>query len=153
MSDLREVSVKDQGQIRADYLGLIQGNISRMAGNSAIMKGFAAAFMAAILEMSVAESVKWYYILAAAIPLIAFVRLDIYYLQLEKRYRNLYSLVINKKINSNYYVLDFASPVLEKRKKELFKNSGFFKTMCSVSIWQFYIWFIVLIVALIIFVN
>ena len=152
MSDLREVSVKDKGQIQADYLGLIQGNISRMASNSALMKGFSATFMTAILGMSVAESVEWYYILIATIPMIAFIRLDIYYLQLEKRYRNLYSLVINKKINSNYYVLDFNAPVLEKRKNELFKNSGFFKTMCSISIWQFYIWFIALAIALIIFI-
>ena len=65
-----------------EYLGLIQGNITRMAGNSAIMKGFAATFMAAILGMSVAESVKWYFVLVAVIPLLSFIRMDIFYLQL-----------------------------------------------------------------------
>ena len=135
-----------------EYLGLIQGNISRMAGNSAIMKGFAATFMAAILGMSVSETVKWYYLLVAAIPLFAFIRLDIFYLQIEKRYRNLYSLIADKKIDDHHFALDLKSPVFEPYKKDIYRNSGFFKTLCSVSILQFYIWFIVKSGALIIFI-
>ena len=135
-----------------EYLGLIQGNITRMAGNSAIMKGFAATFMAAILGMSVAESVKWYFVLVAVIPLLAFIRMDIFYLQLEKRYRNLYDLIAEKKIEDHHFALDLKAPVFEQHQAEINKNSGFFKTISSISVWQFYIWFVALAVALIIFI-
>lgn len=135
-----------------EYLGLIQGNITRMAGNSAIMKGFAATFMAAILGMSVAESVKWYFVLVAVIPLLAFIRMDIFYLQLEKRYRNLYDLIAEKKIEDHHFALDLKAPVFEQHQAEINKNSGFFKTISSISVWQFYIWFVALAVSLIIFI-
>lgn len=152
MSQTEKSLVKDSKQHQIEYLGLIQNNISRMAGNSALMKGFAATFVAAILGMCVSESVKWYYILAAVVPLFAFIRLDIFYLQLEKRYRNLYALITEKQIEDHHFALDLKAPVFEKHKKAIYQDSNFFKTLCSISVWQFYIWFIALAVALMIFV-
>lgn len=137
---------------RIEYLGLIQGNISRMAGNSAIMKGFAATFMATILGMSVSETLKWYYVLIAVISLVAFIRLDIFYLQIERRYRNLYALIADQTIDDHRFALDLKSPFFERYKKEIYKNSSFFKILCSISILQFYIWFIIIAGALIIFI-
>lgn len=154
MANGERMPVKDSKQHLIEYLGLIQGNISRMAGNSALMKGFAATFVAAILGMSVSEIAKWYYILIAIIPLLAFIRLDVFYLQLERRYRNLYALVSNSdnKLNDHHFALDLNAPQFEKYRKQIYQGSGFFKTLCSVSIWQFYIWFIALTVTLIIFI-
>ena len=152
MSQTEKSLVKDSKQYQIEYLGLIQNNISRMAGNSALMKGFAATLVAAILGMCVSESVKWYYILAAVIPLFAFVRLDIFYLQIEKRYRNLYALIAEKQVDDHHFALDLKAPTFKKHKKAIYQDSGFFKTLCSVSVWQFYIWFIALAVALIIFI-
>lgn len=135
-----------------EYLNLIQGNISRMAGNSALMKGFAATILAAMLGMWLSDNVKWYYIPVALIPVIAFVRLDIYYLQLEKRYRNLYSLVIDGTIEGHHYTLDLKGHALIKYKTLIYNGSGFFKTLFSTSILSFYIWFFALAVIIMIFI-
>ena len=142
-------SNKEQDHI--GYLNLIQGNIARMAGNSALMKGFAATMIAAVLGMSVSESVQWYYIAISMIPVLAFIRLDIFYLQRERQYRNLYNIVAENKYLNFKYTLDLNSPQLKGYRDAIYKNTGFIKTMCSVSVWQFYIWFIALAVALIIF--
>ena len=123
-----------------------------MAANSALMKGFAATVMASMLGMCVAESVKWCYIAATILPLLAFIRLDVFYLQLEKRYRNLYSLVIEKRAFNDYYILDLKNPALLKHKEVIYKDTGFFETLRSVSVLQFYIWFVILTIVLIIFI-
>jgi hypothetical protein len=65
---------RDVQQYRIEYLNLIQGNVARMAGNSALMKGFAATMIAAMLGMCVSNSIKWYYIAIMIIPLLALVR-------------------------------------------------------------------------------
>ena len=135
-----------------EYLNLIQGNISRMAGNSALMKGFAATILAAMLGMWLADNVKWYYIVVAFIPVLAFIRLDIYYLQLEKRYRNLYELVAEGKIGEHNFSLNLKGQTLSKHKELINKDSGFFKTLVSTSIWAFYIWFLVLVVVMIVLI-
>ena len=115
------------------------------------MKGFAATVMASMLGMCVAEMVTWYYIAIAIIPLLAFIRLDIFYLQLEKKYRNLYVLIAEKAIDDPHYALDLKSPALQKHKKiPIFVSVT--DITCSVSVWQFYIWFIALAVTLIIFI-
>jgi hypothetical protein len=143
-------SNKEQDHI--GYLNLIQGNIARMAGNSALMKGCAARMIAAMLGMAVSESAKWYYIAISLVPVLAFIRLDIFYLQRERRYRNLYNLVAENTYLDLKYTLDLRSDKLQEYKDTIYKNSSFIKTMCSVSVWQFYIWFVALAVALIIFI-
>lgn len=143
-------SNKEQDHI--GYLNLIQGNIARMAGNSALMKGFAATMIAAMLGMVVSESAQWYYIAISMFPVLAFIRLDIFYLQRERRYRNLYNIVAENKYLDFKYTLDLKSPYLKEYQDAIYKKTGFIKTMCSVSVWQFYIWFIALAVALIIFI-
>jgi hypothetical protein len=145
-------SVSKNSIRQSEYLGLIQATISRMAGNSAIMKGFAATLIAAMLGMSVAESVEWYYLLIAIIPLLAFIRLDVFYLQLERKYRNLYTLIAEKQVDCPHFVLDLKSPILKDHQESINQNAGFWKTLCSVSVWQFYIWFIALAVVLMIFI-
>ena len=57
--------IYDYDSNRIAYLGMIQGTINRMAGNSGMMKGFAATTIAAMYGMCVIECVKWYYILTA----------------------------------------------------------------------------------------
>jgi hypothetical protein len=86
------------------------------------------------------------------IPVLAFIRLDIFYLQRERRYRNLYNLVAENTYLDLKYTLDLRSDKLQEYKDTIYKNSSFIKTMCSVSVWQFYIWFVALAVALIIFI-
>ena len=136
-------------QVDVEYLSLIQNNISRMAGNSALMKGFAATFLAAVFGMAVATDIEWQYLMIAAIPIIGFINLDVYYLQLEKRYRNLYRLITDRKLRRYNCELDLNAPIFEKFQDEIKKDSGFFKTLFSVSVWRFYIWFVGVAIALI----
>lgn len=74
------------------YLQLIQSNIDRMATSSAIFKGFAATIVTGVSTISYAKLNKWI-LLLSFIPVLCFMMLDIYYLQLERRYRFLYELV------------------------------------------------------------
>lgn len=135
------------------YLNLIQGNITRMAGNSALMKGFAATVLGSMLSMCGMDNFKCYYIAIALVPLIAFIRLDIFYLQLEKRYRNLYTIVSNDRNQHQWdYVLELNSNKLKKYRNDIYDDTDFCNTLRSVSVWQFYIWFIVLAIVLMIFV-
>ena len=128
---------------RASYLNLIQGVVSRMGGNSAIMKGFAATTIAAMYGMCATECVNWYYLLSAFIPLIAFVFLDVYYLRCERRYRNLYNLVAEKKIPPGLLYLNLNNPYFNKFKAKINKNTGVLKILFSISIIGFYAWLIV----------
>ena len=136
---------------RASYLNLIQGVVSRMGGNSAIMKGFAATTIAAMYGMCVAECVKWYYLMVAFIPLIAFIILDVYYLRSERRYRNLYNLVAEKEIPPGLLYLDLQNPYFNKFESKIDKNTGIFKTFFSISIVGFYAWLIVAGIAVVLF--
>ena len=120
-----------------------------MAGNSALMKGFAATFLAAIFGMAVAGDIKWQYLLIATLPIVGFIGLDVYYLQLEKRYRNLYRLITEGKLHRYNFELDLNAPVFEKFEDEIKKDTDFFKTLFSVSVWSFYIWFIGVAISLI----
>jgi hypothetical protein len=136
---------------RASYLNLIQGVVSRMGGNSAIMKGFAATTIAAMYGMCVTECAKWYYLLTAFIPLVGFIVLDVYYLQSERRYRNLYNLVAEKEIPPGLLYLNLRNPYFDKFKSKINKNTGIFKTLFSISIIGFYSWLIAVGIAVVLF--
>lgn len=74
------------------YLQMIQSTINRMSTTSAIFKGFCATIVAGITAVSFSEINKWVLLLALS-PVLCFLLLDIYYLQLERRYRALYNRV------------------------------------------------------------
>ena len=141
---------ENQNQQHVEYLQMIQGIITRMSGNSAIMKGFAATVIAAVFGMAVADYVAWYHLLIAFVPVFAFIRLDIFYLQLEKRYRNLYALVAASGLKRYQYSLDLKADAFRDKQLEINKNSGFWRTVFSVSIWQFYGWFFAVAITLIV---
>ena len=78
--------------VKTTYLQMIQASTDRMATTSAIFKGFCATIIAGISAISFTEINKWVLLLAIA-PVICFFILDVYYLQLEKRFRALYNMV------------------------------------------------------------
>lgn len=145
-------NIKNKEQDHIGYLNLIQANIARMAGNSALMKGFAATMLATMFGLVVSEFVKWYYIAILLVPLFAFIRLDIFYLQLERKYRNLYAFVTENRQYNFKYSLDLKNPIFKEHKSVINKKTGFLRTFFSVSVFQFYIWFVALTIILIIFV-
>lgn len=119
------VFIGDFVENKVKHLEMIQGIISRMAGNSFLLKGWAVTLTAALLALytrNINQSIMW--LLPA--PLIIFWSLDAYYLSQEKCYRDLYNEVRLKKNNEidfsmkhnhlqndkNGWLIAFLSPTL-----------------------------------------
>lgn len=88
------------------HLEFIQSIINRMNSNSFAIKGWAITIVSALLALY-ASSSKVTYVFVAIIPTIIFWCLDSYYLQQERKFRGLYSDVIN----SNPEIELFAMPI------------------------------------------
>ncbi len=114
-------------------LSILQGVINRMASSSASAKAWCITLVSAILVL-VVDKGKSQYSLVAIIPTALFFALDSYYLALEKMFRESYSLFIEKLHNGTIVATDLyvASP-----SGSLIKN--FLISMCSFSIWPFYL--------------
>lgn len=85
----------DSVDAKIQHLQMIQGIISRMAGNSFLLKGWAVTLIAGIFALSSNDTDQRYF-LVAYIPILIFWGLDSYYLCQERRYRKLYDLVRSK---------------------------------------------------------
>ena len=114
---------------KVEYLQMIQEPICRMSTISAIFKGFAATIVAGIAALSYTDINNWVLALSF-VPVLLFLFLDIYYLQLERKYRYLY-----EQVRSDNHDIDF-SMVLTKNKKAA--RARIWDCLLSPSIWQFY---------------
>lgn len=76
------------------HLEMIQEIIKRMASNSFLLKGWSITLVAAIFALAAKDSNQKFFLITY-IPLIIFWILDTYYLQQERKYRNLYDKVRN----------------------------------------------------------
>src|ERR1051326_5115712 len=88
--DLLETSPSVQA-----HLGILQGVIQRMASNSAGCKTWSVSMASAMLVI-VADKGKPNFALLALIPTLLFMGLDLYYLGLEKSFRESYNDFIRK---------------------------------------------------------
>lgn len=77
------------GSDRVKHLEFIQAVISRMAGNSFLIKGWSLTIAVAFFGV-LATRLRWKTALVALVPLLAFWLLDAYFLVQERRYRALY---------------------------------------------------------------
>ena len=77
------------------HLSMLQAVITRMAGNSALLKGWAVAIIAASFALA-AKDADMRFILIAYVPAITFWILDAYYLRQERLFRDLYNFVATK---------------------------------------------------------
>lgn len=77
---------------KVKHLELIQGIISRMAGNSFLLKGWTITIIAAMFALAAKDANKIFVILAY-FPTIMFWILDSYYLSQESHFRNIYNEV------------------------------------------------------------
>lgn len=77
---------------KIEYLQMIQEPICRMSTISAIFKGFAAAIVAGVSTISYSTTSLWVLGLSF-LPVLAFAILDLYYLQLERKFRFLFEQV------------------------------------------------------------
>jgi len=130
---------KENSQAVQAHLGITQSVIQRMASNSASCKAWCIALVSAILVL-VADKGRPDYTLIALIPTLLFLVLDAYYLGLEKAFRDSYNEFIEKLHSKSIKSSDLyaVSP-----KGSLFY--AFFKSLCSFSIWPFYLTLIVMI--------
>ncbi|MEE3349594.1 MAG: hypothetical protein VZR09_06095 [Candidatus Gastranaerophilaceae bacterium] len=81
---------------KKEHLRIIEDIIARMAGNSFQLKGWAISLISAILVFANLKN-ETRFIWIAILPIIVFWVLDAFYLQLERKYRELY-----KKIQQDY---------------------------------------------------
>jgi hypothetical protein len=86
------MTYKDIGPNRLAHLELIQSVVSRLAGNSFLVKGWAITVSAAIFGFAI-NSHSWRLAASAAIPIVAFWTLDAYFLRVERLFRALYDEV------------------------------------------------------------
>jgi hypothetical protein len=77
------------------HLQIMQGVIERMAANSSSCKTWCITIVAAILVV-VADKEKPQLAWVAALPILLFAALDVYYLAMEKGFRNSYTKFIGK---------------------------------------------------------
>lgn len=77
------------------YIEMLQGNIERMAGNSANCKTWMVTIVSALiaLQCSIDDSNWW--ILLGILPIVLFWYLDVYYLHLQRGMRNLETDFLN----------------------------------------------------------
>lgn len=129
----KENEFKENSQAVQAHLGITQSVIQRMAANSASCKAWCITLVSAILVI-VAEKGKPQYALIAVIPNALFLVLDVYYLALEKMFRQSYNSFIEKLhsgkvVASDLYAVAPAGSLL----------NTFFASLLSFSIWPFYL--------------
>ena len=110
----------EEGKIK--YLQMIQEIISRMSTISSVIKSFSITLAVAIVTLISGSFVKSWMLWIFVIPLISLMVLDIYYLILERKYRNLYENVRTDK-HSIDYSLTLSSEENENVLKCIFSKS------------------------------
>jgi len=121
------------------HLGILQGTIERMAGNSAAAKAWSITLVSAILVI-VADKHQPRFVWLALIPTLLFLGLDAYYLALEKGFRKSYRAFVEKLHKHTVEELDLYSVDPSGSFWRLFLSA-----LSSLSVWPFYITLIVMI--------
>ncbi len=114
------------------YLQMIQSSIERMSSTSAIFKGFCATIVTGIAAVSFTEINRGIMLLAFS-PVICFLILDIYYLQLERRFRMLYDDV---RLGNHQVDYDLVPPKIKRSEEKT--NATIISCILSPSIYLFY---------------
>lgn len=110
-------------EAKIQYLQMIQGIITRMAGNSFLLKGWAVTLVAGIFALASNDTNKVYFLIAY-IPILIFWGLDAYYLRQERLYRQLYNLARDKGEQQIDFSMD-TSPSEIQNEKTCYYNCFF----------------------------
>ena len=114
------------------HLGIMQDVIQRMASNSTSCKAWCITLVSGILVI-VADKGKPQYSYISIIPTFLFFALDVYYLSLEKRFRESYKAFVSKLHNGS-----LTSPDLYDVKPSDVTWELSLSSIKSFSIWPFY---------------
>ena len=132
IENVSDEKVKVNHDDKIAHLQMIQGVIDRMSTSAAVYKGFAATIVTGIAAISFTD-VRSRVLLAAFLPVVCFLAMDTYYLQLEKKYRILYEKVRTEVVLSDFSLNPYCT------KDELKKNRAtVLDCLRSPSIWMFY---------------
>src|SRR5262249_6936434 len=99
------MAMRDQ---KIKHLEIIQGVITRMAGNSFLLKGWSVTLVAALFALA-AKDANTHFAALAIFPALVFWGLDAYYLRQERIYRKLYDKVrssSDEEWSRNWFSLD-----------------------------------------------
>ena len=127
---------EDYTEKEMKHLEMIESVIERMGQNSFAIKGWTMTLVVAICAFSTAGTERKFALVAIA-PIIAFWFLDSFYLQKERKYRELYTLVTAHR--AALFDMDISKVAGEK--------TAFIKCLFSVTEWLFYLVCIVAIIA------
>src|SRR4051812_3806111 len=103
-ANMSNVAREDVHEPKPEHLALIQGVITRMAGNSFLIKGWTITLVAGLTALAADKSDRSFAWIAVAV-VIVFAFLDAYYLALERAYRTLYADVLADR-NTDAWTLD-----------------------------------------------
>ncbi len=82
----------NDAETRIAHLQMIQAVITRMAGNSFLVKGWTVTLVAALFALAAADANR-FFIYVAYLPAVMFWSLDAYFLRQERLFRKLYDQV------------------------------------------------------------
>jgi hypothetical protein len=74
------------------HLEFVQASISRMAGNSFMIRGWSLTLVSALFALAAKDANQWYVIISF-FPCLMFWALDAYYLSQERKFRSLYDVI------------------------------------------------------------
>lgn len=133
-------SLEDSSPSVQTHLGILQGVIQRMAGNSGQCKAWCITIVSAILVI-VADKSKPDYAWIALFPTILFLSLDAYYLSIEKDFRKSYNEFVSKIHNGTLCPEDLYLVVPAGKMSRHRTDS-----LKSFSVWGFYLGLIALLI-------
>lgn len=125
-------SIDNSNKIK--HLEMIEAIIERMARNSFQLKGWTMTLVAAVVALA-SHGSNQKYILFAFIPVIGFCGLDAFYLQQERKFKQLYKNVIKKDDKDIDFNLD--ASLVTGTEKEM-QRICYGNCLRSPSIWMFY---------------
>lgn len=115
------------------YIAMLQGNITRMASNSANCKSICVAITAALCAVTELSGCKLF--VASIFPIAIFCFLDVKYLALEKVYRDKYNIVIAKAKNESLSI----DLIFDMNPGNYNNFNIFLKSLKSWSVWPVYV--------------
>ncbi len=131
------------------HLEMIQNVIERMARNSFQLKGWTMILVSVVGTLAT-QSASKKCLLFAFIPVLGFILLDTFYLQQERKYRQLYKNVTLKKEEEIDFNLNANLAIGDANEM---KRLCFFNCLCSFSILVFYIAITAALIALLFILN
>ena len=111
--------MEEKNEKRIAHLTLIQGVITRMAGNLFYLRGWVITLIAGILVLLTQTGTGKFPVIFLSIIIIIFWGYDGYFLALERKYRDLYDKVREKKESEIDFSMKLDKDILERKQNSM----------------------------------